>query len=153
MKLTKKEHITLLGYICYSLANYGFLNENGNKITNSADSVELESYFNKRYLRVYIAKVDSYATAYINAGMPKDVYCDIAVELSVKLARRTLNLLSLHSCLSEIGMKKLIELKEANDNNVIFDLFTENEYDNCFASQFRIEIREIVEDRKNIEKS
>lgn len=58
MELTKKEHITLLGYICYSLANYGFLNENGNKITNSADSVELESYFNKRYLRVYIAKVD-----------------------------------------------------------------------------------------------
>lgn len=153
MELTKKEHITLLGYICYSLANCGFLNENGNKITNSADSIELESYFNKRYLRIYIAKVDSYATKYISAGMPKDVFTDIVVELSVKLVRRTLNLLSLHSCLSEKGMKMLIELKEANDNNVIFSLFTENEYDNCFASQFTTEIREIIQDRKNIQKS
>jgi hypothetical protein len=153
MELTKKEHITILGYICYSLVNYSYLNENGNKIANSADNLEFESYFNKRYLRVYIAKVDSYTTVYVNAGMPKDIYCDIVVELSVKLARRALYLLSLHNCLSEKGMKMLIELKEVNDNNAIFDLINAKEYESCFASHFTTEIKEIIEDRKNIEKS
>jgi hypothetical protein len=152
MELTKREHIEHLGYLCYSLASYGFLNENGNKIANSADSIELESYLNKRYLRVYIAKVDSYATTYINAGIPKDIFGDTIVELSVKLARRVLYLLSVHNCLSEKGMKILIELNATNDNNVIFDLLNEKEYDNCFASHFTTEIKEIIEDRKNTEK-
>jgi len=150
--INKAENLTILGYITYSLANYSMLNKSGINLINTSNASELGSLFDKRYLRIYFAKINKYAEMYIESGMPKDMYCDTNVNLCAKLARSTLFLLSKHSMLSEKAMEILIKLQDSKDSNIIFDLLTKDEYENIFASHFTIEIREIIEDRKNTEK-